>query len=109
MLYFAGVAVPFKYSDMGRKKGNSRRGKGSSAQGQGGGSKTLLHGQKQTVTAVDGGEGTPSRRKHDDVNSVQHSQEVRQKQAADSSISGLQVGTWMKHSGESECERVDTR
>lgn len=98
--------MPFKYSDMGKKTGNSGRGKDSSAQGHGGRSKTLLHVQKQTVTVVDEGEGTPSRHKHDDVNSVQHSQEVRQKQVADPSVSGLQVGTWMKHSGESECEEL---
>ena len=92
---------------MGKKnKGGNGRGRGSSTQGQGGGSKTLPSDQKRTVSAVDEGEGTPSAHKRDDLNSIQNSQGVQQMQEADSSSSGLQVGTEMKHSGESECKEV---
>jgi hypothetical protein len=106
VLYFAGVAVPLKYSDMGKKKGGSGRGKGSSTRGQGGGSKTLPLDQKQTTSVVDEGEGTPSTHKHDDVNSIQNSQGVQEMQEAEPSSSGLQVGTLVKHSGESEWKEV---
>jgi len=104
MLYFAGVAVPFRYSDMGKKKGSSGGRKRSSTQGRGGGSKTLPSDQKRTVSAVDEGEGTPSAHKHDDLNSIQNSKGVQQMREADPSSSGLQVGTLLKHSGESECK-----
>jgi hypothetical protein len=106
MLYFAGVVVPFGYSDMGKKKGSSGQGRGNSTQGQGGGSKTLPIDQKQTVSAVVEREGTPSAHKHDDFNSIQNSQGVQQMQEADPSSSGLEVGTGMKHSGKSECKEV---
>lgn len=106
MLYLAGVAVLFRYSDMPKNKGGGGRMKGRSTQGQGGGSKTLPLDQKQNVRAVDEGEGTPSAHKHDDLNSIQNSQGVQQKQEADPSSSGLQVGTLMKHSGESEGKEV---
>jgi hypothetical protein len=107
MLYFAGVAVPFRYRDMGKKKSGGGKGKGNSTQGRGGGgSKTLPLDQKRTVSAVDEGEGTPSAHKHDDLNSIQKSKGVQQMQEADPSSSGLQVGTWMKHSGESECKEA---
>lgn len=107
MLYFAGVTVPFRYSDMGgKKKGVNGRGRGNSSQGQGGGSKTLPLHQKQTVSAVDEGERTPSAHKHDDLNSIQNSQGVQQTEEANPSSSGLQVGTGMKHAGESECKEM---
>jgi hypothetical protein len=106
MLYFAGVAVPFRYSDMGgKKKGDNALGRGSSTRGQGGGSKTSLD-QKRTVSTVGEGEGTPSAHKHDDLKSIQNSQRVQQMEEADPSSSGLQVGTGMKHAGESECKEV---
>jgi hypothetical protein len=107
MLYFAGVAVPFRFSDMGgKKKGVSAPGRGSSTRGQGGGSKTLPLDQKQTVSTVGEGEGTPSAHKHDDLKSIPNSQGVQQMEEADPSSSGLQVGTGMKHAGESECKEV---
>jgi hypothetical protein len=114
MMYFAGEAVPFRYSDMGRKnkggsgqrKGGSGRGQGGSGQGQGGGSKTSHLDQKRTVSAIYEGEGTPNAHKHDDLNAIQNSQGVQQRQEADPSSSGLQVGTGVKHSGESECKEV---
>ena len=97
--------MPFRYSDMGKKKSSSGQGRGSSTQGQGG-SKTVPLDQKQTVKAVDEGEGTASAHKHDDLNSIQNSQGVQQMQEADPSSSGSQVDTGMKHSGESECKEV---
>jgi hypothetical protein len=87
---------------MGKKKGVDARGRGSSMQGQAGGSKTLPHDQKQTVSAVDEGEGTPSTHKCGDLNSTQNVQGLHQTQEADPSGSDLQIGTGMKHSGESE-------
>jgi len=103
MLCLAGVAVLLRYSDMPRSKGGGGRAKGK---GQGGGSKTVPLDQKGTVKAVDEGEGTPSAHKLDDLNSIQNSQGVQQTQEADPSSSGLQVGTLMKHSGESEGKEV---
>lgn len=96
--------MPFRYSDMGgKKKGVNALGRGSSTRGQGGGSKTLPLDQKQTVGAVGKGEGTPNVHKHDDLKSIQNSQRVQQ---FNPSSSGLQVGTGMKHAGESECKEV---
>jgi hypothetical protein len=92
---------------MGKKnKGGVGRGRGSSTQGQEVGTKTLPLDQKRTVSTVGEGKGTPSAHKRDDLNSIQNSQGVQQMQEADPSSSGLQVGTGIKHSGESECKEV---
>jgi hypothetical protein len=41
------------------------------------------------------------------LNTIQNSEGVQQRREADPSSSGLQVGTWMKHSGESECKEAE--
>jgi hypothetical protein len=99
MFYCAGIAAPFKYSNMGK------HGKPSEKRKQG---ESEHHNQKQKPTAHAAGVGGVSshEHQHDDKSSVQSNEVVLQRQESDPSSSGSQVGTQMKHSGENECKEL---
>jgi hypothetical protein len=97
MFYFAGEAVPLKCRDMNKYRKGIPNKKSSRTQERGGGLKRL---------PCDGGKGTASQHKTDDLNSIQNNKGVHQEQEVGASSSGSQVGTSIKCSGERECKEL---